>query len=99
PPRDDHRHSPWSDEERHIGPLTRRVMRVPLPVGLEKPPPLDTYDGSTDRDDHIENIKVVLDYRDVQGSIKCKLFPTTLRKGAMSWYKNLPPESIDSWRE
>ncbi|MCI74086.1 hypothetical protein A2U01_0095350, partial [Trifolium medium] len=42
------------------------LMRVPLPIGLEKPaPPMDTYDGSTNPDDHIENIEVVLDYRGV----------------------------------
>ncbi|MCI60461.1 hypothetical protein A2U01_0081717, partial [Trifolium medium] len=34
-----------------------------------------------------------------RGSIKCKLFPTTPRKGAMAWYKSLPPGSIDSWPE
>ncbi|MCI69110.1 hypothetical protein A2U01_0090371 [Trifolium medium] len=45
---------------------------------------MDIYDGSTDPDNHIENIEVVLDYRGVRRSIKCKLFPTTLRKGAMA---------------
>ncbi|MCI67759.1 hypothetical protein A2U01_0089018, partial [Trifolium medium] len=44
-------HSP-AEEERHRGPLSRRIMELPLPIGLEKPPPLDTYDGSTDPDDH-----------------------------------------------
>jgi hypothetical protein len=87
------------DEETHIGPLTRRVINVSLLICLEKPPLMETYDGSTNPDDHIENIEVVLDCKGVHGSIKCKLFPSTLRKGAMSWYKNLPPESIDSWRE
>jgi hypothetical protein len=74
-------------------------MRVPLPPGLEKPPVMDIYDGSTDPNDHIENIEVVLDWRRVRGAIKCKLFSTTLRKGAMIWYKGLPPQSIDSWTE
>jgi hypothetical protein len=74
-------------------------MRVPLPVGLEKPPAMDTYDGTTDPDDHIENVEAVLDYRRVRGAIKCKLFSTTLRKATMTWYKNLPLESIDSWTE
>ncbi|MCI67330.1 hypothetical protein A2U01_0088588, partial [Trifolium medium] len=69
-------------------------MRLSLPVRLEKPTPMDIYDGSTDPNDHIENIDVVLDYTGVRGSIKCKLFPTTLRKGAMTWYKSLPPGSI-----
>ncbi|MCI69474.1 hypothetical protein A2U01_0090736, partial [Trifolium medium] len=60
------------------------------------PPAMNIYDGSTDPVDHIENIEVILKYRNVRGSIKCKLFPTTLRKGAMIWYKSLPPGSVDS---
>ncbi|MCI90890.1 hypothetical protein A2U01_0112184, partial [Trifolium medium] len=60
---------------------------------------MDIYDGSTDPVDHIENIEAVLEYRNIRGSIKCKLFPTTLRKEAMTWYKSLPPGSIDSWTE
>ncbi|CAJ2663878.1 unnamed protein product [Trifolium pratense] len=58
---------------------------------------MDTYDSSTDPDEHLENLEALLEYRNVRGSIKCKLFPTTLRKGAMTWYKNLAPGSIDSW--
>ncbi|MCI77061.1 hypothetical protein A2U01_0098331, partial [Trifolium medium] len=61
-------------------------MKVPLPVGLEKPPSLGTYNRTTDSDEHIENIDAMLDYRGVRGAIKCKLFSTTLRKGAMAWY-------------
>ena len=57
---------------------------------------MGTYDGTTDPDEHIENIDVLLDYRGVRGAIKCLLFPTTLRKGAMTWYKSLPDESISS---
>ncbi|MCI51153.1 hypothetical protein A2U01_0072397, partial [Trifolium medium] len=60
-------------------------------------PQLGTYDGLTDPDEYIENINVLLNYRQVHGAIKCKLFPTTLRKRSMAWYKNLPPESITSW--
>ncbi|CAJ2661598.1 unnamed protein product [Trifolium pratense] len=60
---------------------------------------MDTYDGSTDLDEHIENLEALLEYRNVRGSIKCKLFPTTLRKGAMAWYKSLAPGSIDSWSD
>ncbi|MCI40797.1 hypothetical protein A2U01_0062030, partial [Trifolium medium] len=65
----------------------------------EKPPTMDIYDGSTDPVDHIENIEAVLEYRNARESIKCKLFPTTLRKGVMAWYMSLPPVSIDSWPE
>ncbi|XP_058741225.1 uncharacterized protein LOC131613585 [Vicia villosa] len=46
----------------------------------------------------MENIDALLDYRGVPGAIKCRLFLTTLRKGAMTWYKSLPDESITSWK-
>ncbi|XP_058732729.1 uncharacterized protein LOC131604300 [Vicia villosa] len=46
----------------------------------------------------MENIDALLDYRGVPEAIKFRLFPTTLRKGAMTWYKSLPDESITSWK-
>ncbi|XP_058752427.1 uncharacterized protein LOC131625598 [Vicia villosa] len=51
-----------------------------------------------DPNEHIENIDALLDYRGVPSAIKCWLFQTTLRKGAMTWYKSLPDESIKSWK-
>ncbi|MCI50474.1 hypothetical protein A2U01_0071718, partial [Trifolium medium] len=54
-------------------------MDLPLPVRLEKPPAMDIYDGSTNPVDHIENMEAVLEYRNMRGSIKCKLFPTQAR--------------------
>ncbi|XP_058726960.1 uncharacterized protein LOC131598365 [Vicia villosa] len=66
---------------------------------MEKPPTLDPYDGTIDPDDHIKNIEAVMEYHVVHGSIKCQIFPTTLRKGTMTWYINLPPNSIQSWAE
>ncbi|MCI55190.1 hypothetical protein A2U01_0076440, partial [Trifolium medium] len=33
----------WSDKDSPRGPLSRDIMRVPLPSGLEKPPRLGTY--------------------------------------------------------
>ena len=78
------------------GPLTRRIREAPIPRGLEKPPQMDSYDGTTDSDEHIENIEEVLTYGSVQRTIKCKLFVTTLRRGAVMWFKNLRRNSIDS---
>ncbi|MCI17517.1 hypothetical protein A2U01_0038665, partial [Trifolium medium] len=91
--------SPWSDEDYPRGPLSRRIQGVPLPMGLEKQPPMEVYDGSSDPDKHLENIEAMLNYRGIQGEVKCKLFPTTLRKCAMNWYKSLPPKSINSWSD
>jgi len=35
----------------------------------------------------------------VRGTVKCKLFVTTLRRGAVTWFKNLRRNSIDSWSD
>ncbi|GAU11232.1 hypothetical protein TSUD_342220 [Trifolium subterraneum] len=91
--------SPSSGDERHRGPLSRRIMGIPLPRGLEKPPTLDKYDGTTDPDEHVQSVETALDYRNLRGSIKCKLFPLSLTRGTSTWWRNLPPGSIDSWEE
>ncbi|MCI85282.1 hypothetical protein A2U01_0106561, partial [Trifolium medium] len=44
---------------------------------------LGTYDGQTDPDEDVDNINAILDFRMVSGAIRCRLFPTTLRKGAI----------------
>ncbi|MCI35800.1 hypothetical protein A2U01_0057021, partial [Trifolium medium] len=80
-----------SDEEAACCPLSRGIMRAPIPSGFEKPPPLGTYDGQTDPDEHVDNINAILDFRRVSGAIRCRLFPTTLKKGAMACTKAWPP--------
>ncbi|PNX63491.1 hypothetical protein L195_g061655, partial [Trifolium pratense] len=50
-------------------------------------------------DDHIASINATLDFLRVSGAIRCRLFPTTLRKGAMTWYHSLAPQSVSSWRD
>ncbi|KAI5413155.1 hypothetical protein KIW84_057670 [Lathyrus oleraceus] len=41
-----------SDEEDLHCPLSQAIMEAPLPKGMEKPPNLAVYDGTTDPDDH-----------------------------------------------
>lgn len=66
---------------------------------MMKPPALDFYDGTTDQDEHILSIEDIMDYHVVRRSIKCRILSMTLRKCAMTWYKNLHDNSIDSWEE
>ncbi|GAU18714.1 hypothetical protein TSUD_80020 [Trifolium subterraneum] len=66
------RESPGSGDERHRGPLSRRIMDIPLPRGLEKPPTLDKYDGTTDPDEHVQSVETALDYRNLRGCISSK---------------------------
>ncbi|CAJ2662458.1 unnamed protein product [Trifolium pratense] len=99
-PRSSEDHSPnGSDEGDPRCPLSRDILRKHIPKGFERPPTLPAYDGLTDPDDHIANVNANLDFRNISGAIRCRLFPTTLRKGAMAWYQSLPPQSIHSWRD
>jgi len=93
-----------SDDERDArggrytyGPFTRRIRETSIPRRFEKLPHMDSYDGTSDPDENIKNIEVVLTYRAVRGAVKCKLFVTTLRQGAMTWFKNLRRNSIGTW--
>ncbi|MCI36923.1 hypothetical protein A2U01_0058147, partial [Trifolium medium] len=81
-------------------PLSWEILNAPLPAILEKPPSnLGKYDGQGDPDEHISDLDVQLDYRQVRGHIKCRLFSTTLTKRTLDWYKALPPGSIHSWTQ
>ncbi|MCI44081.1 hypothetical protein A2U01_0065320, partial [Trifolium medium] len=56
-------------------------------MALEKPPKLETYDGTIDPDEHVEHIDTVLDYYQAPGPIKCKLSVLTLKGAVMTWFK------------
>ncbi|CAJ2628951.1 unnamed protein product [Trifolium pratense] len=88
-----------SDEEDPRCPLSRDILQAPVPKGFERPPALPAYDGLTDPDEHIASINATLNFLRVSGAIRCRIFPTTLRKGAMAWYHSLPPRSIVSWMD
>ncbi|GAU15394.1 hypothetical protein TSUD_04640 [Trifolium subterraneum] len=93
-------HSPgWSDDEVYRGPLSKQIMDLELPHGLQKPPQLEKYNGLTDPDIRIQNIEVILNYPGVRGGIKCIIFPTSLVKCPMAWYRSLPQGSITSWKD
>jgi hypothetical protein len=76
-----------------------RILESRIPGTLEKPPKLETYDGTTDPDKHLEHIDIVLDYYQAQETIKCKLFVLTLKGAVMTWFKGLEDNSIRLWRE
>lgn len=80
----------YDEEQERRGPLSRAILDAHFPVGLEKLPPLGMYDGTTDTDKNIENINALLYYRGVPDAIKCRWFPTTLCKGAVTWYISTP---------
>jgi len=81
------------------GPFTRKIVEYLIPRVFAKPPKLETYDGTTDPDEHVEHIDTVLEYHQARGEAKCKLFILTLKGATMTWFKGFEDNSINSWKE
>lgn len=55
------------------------------------------YDGEEDPDDHLNYFELMFRYRNAKNEDKCKIFPLTLSKAALAWYRDLKLNSISSW--
>ncbi|XP_070049478.1 uncharacterized protein [Nicotiana tomentosiformis] len=64
-------------------------------------PEIPKYNGTTDPNEHVTSYTCVIKGNDLEDdeikSVLLKKFRETLSKGAMIWYHNLPPNSIDSF--
>ncbi|XP_070045210.1 uncharacterized protein [Nicotiana tomentosiformis] len=64
-------------------------------------PEIPKYNGTTDPNEHVTSYTCSIKGNDLEDgeieSVLLKIFGETLSKGAMIWYHNLPPNSIDSF--
>lgn len=74
------------------------IMAYPLPPIMKKPD-MKLYDGSADPIDHIELYEGLMELSIVGDKMKCRAFSVTLKGQARSWYRQLKPQSIESWRQ
>ncbi|GLT62784.1 hypothetical protein SLA2020_353940 [Shorea laevis] len=79
-------------------PLNTNVTLEPYPPGF-KIPQLETYDGTKDPDDHLHAFYSCMQAQNASDALMCKIFPSTLRGNARTWYYSLPPRSISSYTE
>ncbi|GKV49566.1 hypothetical protein SLEP1_g56308 [Rubroshorea leprosula] len=79
-------------------PLNTNITLEPYPVGF-KIPQLETYDGMKDPDDHLHAFYSCMQAQNASDALMCKIFPSTLRGNARTWYYSLPPRSISSYTE
>ena len=56
---------------------------------------IDCYDGTTDPDEHIDVYITHMSLYTSDNAVLCRVFPTLLKEGALSWFVRLPPNSID----
>ncbi|GKV32530.1 hypothetical protein SLEP1_g41127 [Rubroshorea leprosula] len=79
-------------------PLNTNITLEPYPTGF-KIPQLETYDGTKDPDDHLHAFYSCMQAQNASNALMCKIFPSTLRGNARTWYYSLPPRSISSYTE
>jgi hypothetical protein len=79
-------------------PFTRRVADYQLPDKF-KVPQILSYAGDRDPLDHLENFKAHLDLHGTPDEVACRAFPLTLAGNARDWFRKLPPNSVDQFKE
>ncbi|GKV11297.1 hypothetical protein SLEP1_g22562 [Rubroshorea leprosula] len=79
-------------------PLNTNITLEPYPAGF-KIPQLETYDGTKDPDDHLHAFYSCMQAQNASDALMCKIFPSTLRGNARTWYYSLPPRLIRSYTE
>ncbi|GKV42163.1 hypothetical protein SLEP1_g49600 [Rubroshorea leprosula] len=78
-------------------PLNTNIVLEPYLAGF-RIPQLETYDGTKDPDDHLHAFYSCMQAQNTD-ALMCKIFPSTLRGNARTWYYSLPPRSINSYTE
>jgi len=79
-------------------PFTRRVANYRLPEKFKLPQIL-SYAGDRDPLDHLENFLAHLYLHGTPDEVACRAFPLTLSGNARDWFRKLPPNSVDQFKE
>ncbi|XP_020216885.1 uncharacterized protein LOC109800517 [Cajanus cajan] len=80
----------------HRHPFTPNIMQSAL-LDHWKSLPLDKYDGTTDPDEHVDVFLTQVTLSTTDDAALCRIFPTSLKGRALSWFTRLPANSIDSF--
>ena len=77
-------------------PFTDKIITTPLPDkwrGLT----IKLYDGSTDPNEHLNVYKTQMTMYTTDNNVWCKVFPTSLQEEPLTWFTELPSNSIDDF--
>ncbi|GKV01895.1 hypothetical protein SLEP1_g14407 [Rubroshorea leprosula] len=77
-------------------PLNTKITQEPYPPGFRMPM-FETYDGTKDPDDHLHAFFSIMQAQNASDVLMCKMFPSTLRGNARTWYHTLRPNSINAY--
>jgi len=75
-------------------PFSETIIKTPLPDNW-KSLTIEKYDGSTNPDEHVAIHTTQISLYTWNNAILCRVFPTTLKGAALSWFTRLPLLSIE----
>ena len=79
-------------------PFIAEILREVLPLNVRQPH-LESFEGLTNPDDHLACFLNTLQLHNFSYAILYKLFSSTLKGVARSWFSQLPPGSISSFED
>ena len=79
-------------------PLGQHILEYDPPRGFSIPP-FAMYDGSSDPYDHMLHYNQAMILSAEDDRLLCKVFPTSLKGSAFSWFHKLPRGSINTFGE
>ena len=83
---------------RHTKPsFIEKVMRVKVSSRFKLPPELGVYERKMDPMDHLDSYENLMMLQEALDKVMCRAFLTILRRPTRSWFKKLPPRTINSF--
>nr|GEW18356.1 reverse transcriptase domain-containing protein [Tanacetum cinerariifolium] len=88
---------PWMCEEEN--PFTPRIRNFESSRKIRMPNNVKTYDGTEDPEDHVKVFQAAAQVERWAMPTWCHMFNSTLIGAARVWFDELPPESIDGYKD
>ncbi|KAK0580101.1 hypothetical protein LWI29_036380 [Acer saccharum] len=76
-------------------PFSRRIREAELPLKFKMP--TEKYSGSEDPMSHMESFVHQVEIQNATRLAMCRMFPSTMTDCAKTWFRKLPPGSVDSF--
>nr|GFB52696.1 reverse transcriptase domain-containing protein [Tanacetum cinerariifolium] len=96
-PGEDDLTKPWTCEE--VNPFTPRIRNFESSRKTRMPNNIKTYDGTGNPEDHVKIFQAAAQVERWAMPTWCHMFNSTLIGAAMVWFDELPPESIDGYKD
>nr|GEV78741.1 reverse transcriptase domain-containing protein [Tanacetum cinerariifolium] len=94
---EDDLNKPWMCEEEN--PFTPRIRNFESSRKTRMPNNIKTYDGTEDPEDHVKVFQATAQVERWAMPTWCYMFNSTLIGAARVWFDELPPESIDGYKD